>query len=116
MPVVEAGRGRWRVLSRQYEAYVRDQCWTVEITEMRREEGRRGVERDRDYWGLGASTTGRTAARRTQTHTHSQLSRCVVLTGGGCTCPALQRLHAKPRVNKIVFPLWVEVCAPLSPE
>lgn len=43
MPVVKAGCERWRVLSRQYEAYVRDQCWTVEITEMRRVEGQLGL-------------------------------------------------------------------------
>lgn len=42
--MVDAGCERWRVLSRQYEAYVRDQCWTVEITEKRREER---------CWGLG---------------------------------------------------------------
>lgn len=57
-----------------------------------------GVERHRDYWGLGALTTGRMAAHHLQTHTHSHLSHCVLLT-----CPALQRLRAKPRVNKIVF-------------
>lgn len=44
VPVVKAGCGRWwRVLSRQYEAYVRDQCWTAEITEMRRVEGQWGL-------------------------------------------------------------------------
>lgn len=30
------------MLNRQYEAYVRDQCWIVEITEMRTVEERRG--------------------------------------------------------------------------
>lgn len=52
VPVVEAGCGRWRVLSRQYEAYVRDQCWTVEITEMRREEGLRGLRETEITGGL----------------------------------------------------------------
>lgn len=31
------------VLSRQYEAYVRDQCWTLEMTEILREEGHGGL-------------------------------------------------------------------------
>ncbi len=69
MPVVEAGCGRWRVLSRQYEAYVRDQCWTVEISK----KGGRALraERGRDYWGLDALTTGRMAAHHTHPHTHT---------------------------------------------
>lgn len=62
-----------------------------------------GVERDRDYWGLGALTTGRMAAHHLQTHTHTHLCHCVLFTSSGYTCPALQRLRAKPRVNKIVF-------------
>lgn len=52
VPVVEAGCRRWRVLSRQYEAYVRDQCWTVEITEMRREEGLRELRETEITGGL----------------------------------------------------------------
>lgn len=42
VPVVDADRERWRVLSRRYEAYVRDQR---EITEMRGEEWAVGAER-----------------------------------------------------------------------
>lgn len=42
-PTAGAGRGRLRVLSRQYEASVRDQCWTAEITAMRNMEGRWGL-------------------------------------------------------------------------
>ena len=64
VPVVEAGCGRWRVLSRQYEAYVRDQCWTLEITDMRREEGRRGLRRAEITGGL---------VRWVITHKHTSL-------------------------------------------
>lgn len=75
MPVVEAGCGRWGVLSRQYEAYVRDQCWTVEIT---RKGGRAlWAQRDRDYWGLDALTTGRMASHHTNTHTYNHINLIV---------------------------------------
>lgn len=103
VPVVKAGCGRWRVLSRQYEAYVRDQCWTVEIIEMRREEGHKGLTESEITGGLVPWPQTILAVCHTQTNTHTYLSYCIFLTSAECGGPALQRVYAKPRVNKIAF-------------
>lgn len=65
VPVVADRSGTQGVISRQYEAYVRDQRWTVGITEMRREEGHRGL---REAQITGGSTTSTRASHCTQTY------------------------------------------------
>lgn len=116
MPVVEAGCGRRRVLSRQYEAYVRDQRWTMEITEMIREEGcRPGVERDRDYWELGALTTGGIAAHRSQACTHAYTALWLHLSqSGGYTCPASRGCVQSPVLIRLSSSLGGSVCSFVS--
>lgn len=89
------GRGRLWVLSRQYEAYVRDQRRTAEITEMRREEGRWGsreteitrgsVSWPQAQWLLREHTLTLWKCTHTQTHT-TQLA-----------------VYTELRGNKIVF-------------
>lgn len=66
VPVVRAGCGTSRVLSRQY---VGDQCWTAETTELGGVEGqwlaRRGGG---DYPGAHALITGAPAVHRARPH------------------------------------------------
>ena len=97
VPVVEAGCGRRRVLSRQYEAYVRDQC--VDCGDHWDEKDGRalGVERDRDYWGLDALTTGRMAAH----HTHSHLSHSLLSPSQA------EDTHARPSGGRMHSPMLI---------
>lgn len=89
-PVVKPGCRRWRVLSRQYEAYVRDQCWTVEITDMRRMEGQWGL---RETWITGGLMPWPQAQWLLITHMHFHHSHCILHTSRGLMqSPMLTRL------------------------
>lgn len=66
MPVVRAGCGSSRVLSRQY---VRDHYWTAETTELGRVEGQRVAQQDGgDVWRAHVLITGTPTVHHTRPH------------------------------------------------